>query len=105
MGALVVRLRDEHLGGPAQIAIGRQAGIGKLLRGADAMLGEHYHQQFGVHERARVKEFHPPNSSIPHEKATSLARGLRPGSAPIFSAADGGARHRWRSGPRPSKTP
>src|SRR6266567_6831958 len=59
VGALVVRLRDEHFGGPAQIAIGRQAGIGKLLRGADAVLGEHYHQQFGVHERACVKEFHP----------------------------------------------
>src|SRR5207245_544474 len=76
--------------GPAQIGVGRKAGIVKLLRGADAMLGEHHHQQFGVHERARVKEFHPRKFNHSPREGNELGAGPQAWQRADFF------RRRWR---------
>jgi len=57
-GAVVVGCRHEDLGGTAQIAVVKECGINKRLRGGDAVLVEHGDEHLGVDERAGVEKFH-----------------------------------------------
>jgi len=56
--AVVVRLRYEDLGGPAQVAVIGRRGVGERLRGGDAMLVEHHHEHLGIDDRAGVEKLH-----------------------------------------------
>lgn len=58
---IIIRLRDEHLGRPAKVAIIRRGGIGKRLRGGNAVFLEHHHQHLGIDDGAGVKKFHAGN--------------------------------------------
>jgi len=58
---IIIRLRDEHLGRPAKVAIIRRGGIGEGLGGGDPMFLEHHHQHLSVDDRPGVKKFHPGN--------------------------------------------
>ncbi len=57
-GAVVVRLGHEDLRGPAQIAVLGRGGIDERLRGGDAVLFEHDHQQLGFDDRPGEEQFH-----------------------------------------------
>lgn len=56
--AIIICLRDKHLGRPIQIPIIRLTGIHKLLRRDDAVLLEHHHQHLRIDNRPGIKQFH-----------------------------------------------
>ena len=58
VGAGIIRLRHEDFREPVQVAVVGRAGIGKLLRGDDAVFVEHRHEHLGVDDRAGVEKFH-----------------------------------------------
>ena len=57
-GALEIRFGDEHVGGPAQVAIVRCGEINEFLRRRDAVFLQHHHEQFRFDDRTGEKEFH-----------------------------------------------
>ena len=56
--AVEIRCGHQHIRRAIQVAVIRQGGIHKFLRGGDAMFFQHDHQQFRFDDRAGVKEFH-----------------------------------------------
>jgi hypothetical protein len=58
MSALVIRFWHEDMGEAAQVAVVGQGGIGEFLRGGDAVLFEHHHEQFRFDDLAGEEMFH-----------------------------------------------
>jgi len=59
--ALVIGFRHQDIGGAVQIAIVRRGRINPFLRGGNAVLFQHHHQQFCFNDRAAEKKFHADN--------------------------------------------
>ncbi len=61
VGAIIIGLRHEDLGGAAQITVVRRGRVHGRLRGGDAVFLQPHHEHLVVHDRAGVKQFHAKN--------------------------------------------
>jgi hypothetical protein len=52
VGTLIIGFRDENVGRAVQIAVVWRTWVHILLRGGDAMLFQHHHEQFCFDDRA-----------------------------------------------------
>ena len=57
-GAVEIRFGHQDIRQAIQVAVVRQGGIHKFLRGGDAVFFQHHHQQFRFDDLTGVKNFH-----------------------------------------------